>query len=177
MTSNFAAARFFWAGEPASCISFVRRTEQGGYLYRIQFENGEEREEEVGEAEMLRVSLSNAPKCGTTPAPQNSLTEDDAARLEYPMFDGLMAYFPNALAEVSKVSKIGNDQHNPGEPLHWARDKSTDHENKIMRHLVDVGRKDARGVRHSARLAWRALALLQTELEREEGVPRSRASK
>lgn len=107
----------------------------------------------------------------------NSLPEDDAARLDYPMFDGLMAYFPNALAEVSRVSKVGNDQHNPGQPMHWARDKSTDHENKIMRHLVDVGRKDARGVRHAARLAWRALALLQEELEREEGAPRSRASR
>ena len=111
------------------------------------------------------------------PEPLNSLPEDDAARLEYPMFDGLLAYFPNALAEVTKVSKIGNDQHNPGQPMHWARGKSTDHENKIMRHLVDVGRKDHRGVRHAARLAWRALALLQEELEREEGVPLSRASK
>jgi hypothetical protein len=93
------------------------------------------------------------------------------------MFDGLMAYFPNALAEVARVSKIGNDQHNPGQPMHWARGKSTDHANKIARHLIDVGRKDARGVRHAARLAWRALALLQEEIEREEGAPLSRGSK
>lgn len=106
----------------------------------------------------------------------NALPEDDEARRNYPMFDGLLAYFPNALAAVAEVSKIGNEQHNPGEPMHWARGKSTDHENKIVRHLVDVGRKDARGVRHSARLAWRALALLQEELEREEGAPLSRAS-
>jgi hypothetical protein len=92
------------------------------------------------------------------------------------MFDGLFAYFPNALAEVARVSKIGNDQHNPGEPMHWARGKSTDHGNKIARHLVDIGKKDARGVRHSARLAWRALALLQEELERD-GAPMSRGSK
>jgi hypothetical protein len=93
------------------------------------------------------------------------------------MFDGLIAYFPNALAEVAQVSKIGNDQHNPGQPMHWARGKSTDHGNKIARHLVDIGKKDARGVRHSARLAWRALANLQEELEREEGYPLSRGSK
>lgn len=111
------------------------------------------------------------------PAPPTMLPEDDAKRLEYPMFDGLMAYFPNALAEVSRVSKIGNDQHNPGEPLHWARDKSTDHENKIMRHLADVGTRDRRGVRHAARLAWRSLALLQEEIERDEGLPPSRASR
>lgn len=105
-----------------------------------------------------------------------SLPEDDTTRLSYPMFDGLLAYFPNALAEVSRVSKVGNDQHNPGEKMHWNRSKSKDHANKIARHLIDVGKKDARGVRHSARLAWRALALLQEELEREEGVPMSRAS-
>lgn len=107
----------------------------------------------------------------------NSLPEDDAARNEYPMFDGLVRYFPAALAEVSRVSKIGNDQHNPGEPLGWSRGKSTDHGNKIMRHLVDVGGIDARGIRHSARLAWRALALLQEEMEREEGFPMSPGSR
>ena len=105
-----------------------------------------------------------------------SLPDDDAKRGEYPMADGLLDYFPNALAEVSKVSKIGNDQHNPGQPLNWARDKSTDHANKIMRHLVDRGRFDGRGVRHTARLAWRALAMLQTEIEQEEGFPQSRRS-
>lgn len=109
-------------------------------------------------------------------SPGLSLPDDDAVRGDFPMFDGLLAYFPNALAEVSKVSKIGNDQHNPGQPMHWARNKSTDHGNKIMRHLVDVGKFDGRGVRHSARLAWRALALLQEELEREENLPPSRAS-
>lgn len=105
------------------------------------------------------------------------LPDDDKERLEYPMFDGLLAYFPAALAEVARVSKIGNDQHNPGQPLHWARSKSTDHENKILRHLVDSGKKDSKGVRHSARLAWRALALLQVELEREEGAPLPRNAK
>lgn len=106
-----------------------------------------------------------------------SLPDEDAARREFPMFDGLMAYFPNALAYVAMVSKIGNEQHNAGQPLHWARGKSTDHENKIMRHLADVGRKDGRGVRHSGSLAWRALANLQEELEREEGAPMSRGSR
>ncbi len=110
------------------------------------------------------------------PVSDLSLPDDDAVRGEFPMFDGLLAYFPNALAEVSRVSKIGNDQHNPGQPMHWDRSKSTDHENKILRHLVDVGKFDGRGVRHSARLAWRALALLQEELEREEKLPPSRAS-
>lgn len=92
-------------------------------------------------------------------------------RNEFPMFDGLLAYFPAALAAVSRVSKIGNDQHNPGEPMHWARGKSADHENKIVRHLLESGTLDTDGTRHSAKVAWRALALLQEELEREEGAP------
>jgi hypothetical protein len=87
------------------------------------------------------------------------------------MADGLLYYFPAALAEVARVSKIGNDQHNPGEPMHHARGKSTDHANKIMRHLVEAGTVDTDGTRHTAKLAWRALALLQEELEREEGAP------
>lgn len=107
----------------------------------------------------------------------NSLPDDAELRNSYLMFDGLLAYFPNALAEVSRVSKVGNDQHNPGQPLHWARGKSTDHGNKIMRHLVDAGGKDGDGIRHTARLAWRALAMLQEELERDEGYPVSRGSK
>lgn len=93
------------------------------------------------------------------------------------MADGLLDYFPNALAAVAEVSRIGNDQHNPGQPMHWARGKSTDHANKILRHLVDRGKKDGKGVRHSAYVAWRALAQLQEEIEQQEGVPMSRGSK
>lgn len=99
----------------------------------------------------------------------NSLPEDDKTRSQFPMADGLLDYFPNALAEVAKHSKLAGDKHHPDEPLHWDRTKSTDHRNKIMRHLVDSGKKDESGNRHSAGLAWRALALLQEELEAEFG--------
>jgi hypothetical protein len=92
-------------------------------------------------------------------------TDNPQERNEFPMADGLLYYFPAALAAVARVSKIGNDQHNPGQPLHWARGKSMDHANKIMRHLVDAGHVDSDGTLHSAKLAWRALALLQQELE------------
>ena len=36
-----------------------------------------------------------------------------------------------------------------------------------MRHFVDRGTLDSDGVRHSAKVAWRALALLQKEIEKE----------
>lgn len=101
----------------------------------------------------------------------SALPSGAAERNEYPLADGLLFYFPAALAAVARVSKIGNDQHNPGQPMHWARGKSMDHENKILRHLMDAGTMDTDGTRHSAKVAWRALALLQEELEREEGAP------
>ena len=106
-----------------------------------------------------------------------SLTSDTQGRTELPMADGLLDYFPNALAEVSRLSHVATQQHHPDEPMHWARGKSTDHRNKIMRHLVDTGKRDDKGMRHSAMVAWRALALLQEELEQDEGVPVSRASR
>lgn len=100
-----------------------------------------------------------------------SLPQDAAARKAAPMAEGLLWYFPNALAAVAAVSKAGNDQHNPGEPMHHARGKSMDHADCIIRHLVDAGTIDTDGQRHTAKVAWRALALLQEEIEREEGCP------
>lgn len=89
------------------------------------------------------------------------------SRDDYPLFTGLLAYFPYALSEVARCSKVGNDQHNPGEPLHWARHKSTAHADKIMRHLRDslFEPLDDDGVLHVVKVAWRALALAEEALE------------
>lgn len=106
-----------------------------------------------------------------------SLPDDATKRLEYPMAEGLLDYFPNALAEVARLSHVATAQHHPEKGMHWDRDKSTDHANKIMRHLVDRGKLDDKGMRHSAMVAWRALAMLQEELEEAEGFPLSRASR
>lgn len=94
-----------------------------------------------------------------------TLPTDAAARKNAPMARGLLDYFPLACAAVAELSRIGNEQHNPGQPMHWNRTKSTDHADCIVRHLVDRGTIDTDGVRHAAKVAWRALALLQTELE------------
>jgi hypothetical protein len=104
------------------------------------------------------------------------LPTDAKARKDTPITSGVLDYFPAALAEVARVSKAGNDQHNPGEPLHWARGKSMDAADCITRHLMERGSVDSDGQRHSAKLAWRALALLQQELE-DAGAPISRGSK
>lgn len=109
----------------------------------------------------------DAPRYDEIPAPTASamvLPEDPAARKDVPMARGVLDYFPNALAAVAAVSKKGNDQHNPGQEMHWAREKSTDHADCILRHLVDRGTVDTDGAAHSAKVAWRALALLESEL-------------
>ena len=118
-----------------------------------------------------------------TPEPKTEAPEtkslfpaDAKARKEIPLASGVLDYFTSALIEVAKVSFEGNKQHNPGQPLHWARGKSTDQADTILRHFVERGTVDSDGIRHSAKLAWRALALLQLELE-AEGAPLARGAK
>jgi len=93
------------------------------------------------------------------------IEQDATKRKDLPICTGVIDYFPAALAALATHSKQGNDKHNPGEPMHWARDKSTDHADCLMRHVIERGGFDEDGNRHSVALAWRALALLQTELE------------
>lgn len=106
-----------------------------------------------------------------------TLPSDPKARKNLPVATGPLDYFPDALLAVAEVCKAGNDQHNPGQPLHWARGKSMDHADALVRHLMDRGALDTDGLRHSAKTAWRALALLQEELEKGEGRPMSRGSR
>lgn len=102
-------------------------------------------------------------------APKRYLPADSAARKRMPLARGLLDYFPDACAAVAEVSFQGNEKHNPGQPLHHARGKSNDHADCIMRHLTERGGFDG-DTRHSAALAWRAMALLQEELEAEFGL-------
>lgn len=92
-------------------------------------------------------------------------------RKETPIYSGVISYFPLAIAEVSRVSFVGNEQHNKGQPLHWDRSKSKDELDALMRHLTDHARGevyDTDGVRHLSKCAWRALAILEKELENEK---------
>lgn len=97
----------------------------------------------------------------------SSLPTDPKLRKALPIFTGVLGYFPLALLEVARVSKIGNDQHNPGQPLHWAREKSTDQLDSSLRHVMDhlANPVDTDGGYHLAKAAWRLLAELQLHLE------------
>lgn len=96
-----------------------------------------------------------------------SLPTNPQERKDVPIFSGVLKYFPNALAAVAACSKVGNDQHNPGKPLHWDRSKSGDELDALQRHLMEAGTVDTDGIRHSAKVAWRAMANLEKEIERE----------
>lgn len=88
-------------------------------------------------------------------------------RKQRPIFSGVLNYFPDAIMEVANCSWVGNEQHNPGTPLHWDRTKSQDEKDALVRHLLESGTLDSDGVRHSSKVAWRALAMLQKEIESE----------
>lgn len=115
-----------------------------------------------------------------------TLPTDSEERKEIPLYRGLFAYFPAALARIARHSKESNDKHNPGEPMHHARGKSTDHEDCILRHTMDLGDLLAAYERdHSLEVptvvdailyeatarAWRSLAALQELCERFAGAP------
>ena len=93
------------------------------------------------------------------------LPEDATARKGLPVATGCIDYFPDALIAVAELSRKGNDQHNPGKPLYWDRSKSQDEADALMRHFLERGTLDTDGIRHSAKVAWRALAMLQKEIE------------
>ena len=88
-------------------------------------------------------------------------------RKQLPIGTACLDYFPLALAEVAKVSLAGQKQHGT---TGWDRSKSTDHADSLIRHFLERGSLDSGdGLRHSAKLAWRALALLQVECEASSG--------
>lgn len=104
---------------------------------------------------------------GGAPTRATTLPDDPKLRKQHPIATGLLDYFPDAMVAVSNVSWKGNEQHNPGLPLHWARGKSADEADTMIRHFLQRGNLDVDGTRHSAKMVWRALAILQKEIEGE----------
>lgn len=117
-----------------------------------------------------------------------TLPQDSQLRKEYPLFRGLLRYFPAALAGVARHSKVGNDKHNPGEEMHHARGKSNDHADCILRHTMDLSDLEAAIERFDGHpddapgavqallteadaLVWRASAWSQQLYEKYGGAP------
>lgn len=148
------------------------RNEYGKLLGHINTETGSIRH--IDEIVYGTVELPDGP--------QMTLPTDSAARKEYPLFDGVLRYFPAALAGVAHTSFKGNEKHNQGQKMHHARGKSMDHGNCILRHLIDLQDLIALDDRdqtvnanqileEASNMAWRALALSQEIHERFGGAP------
>ena len=101
---------------------------------------------------------------------ENEFISHAQERKDTPVFSGVLKYFPDAIMEIARVSLQGNKQHHPDKPLHWDRNKSNDDYDALARHLIDAGTIDSDGIRHTAKVAWRALACLQKELENESNI-------
>lgn len=105
------------------------------------------------------------------------LPTDYDERKKWQLWTFLTQYFPDAFLAVVDVAIKGNDQHNPGEPLHWAREKSKDQLNTAVRHLWDhtAGKSlDTDGSYHLAKAIWRLSAELQLVIEaRDAPVPKA----
>jgi len=100
------------------------------------------------------------------PVAQKEAISKAQHRKNRPVFSGVLNYFPNAIKEVANCSRIGNEQHHAGEPLHWDKSKSKDEADALVRHLIDHHQDpmDDDGVMHLAKVCWRALALLERTL-------------
>lgn len=94
-----------------------------------------------------------------------ALPSDAAERKTYPISTGFLDYFPDAIAEVAKVSYTGNIQHNPGQSLRWDKSKSQDEADCAIRHHMQRFDMDTDGTYHAAKACWRQLAFLQKLIE------------
>jgi len=99
-----------------------------------------------------------------------SLPTDADERKAIPIYTGFICYFPDAIAEVAKLSKRGGDQHNPGERLYWDRSKSGDECDALARHLVGTATAESldEELADATAVAWRSMANLQKLCERRE---------
>lgn len=99
------------------------------------------------------------------------LPDDAKARKNIPLFTGTVGYFPDAFVLMAQVSKDGNDQHNPGKPLHWDRTKSLDHMDSAFRHMHDsLHLTDYDRLYVLAQAMWRLGAEIQTGWDELNGL-------
>lgn len=106
----------------------------------------------------------------------NILVSDSEYRKMLPVGTVITEYWPDALKGAAAVAWVGNEKHNPGEHLHWSRDKSADHVDCLLRHTIDAKKDDGwvtetlpdgrvYQVRHASAALWRAACLAQLDAE------------
>jgi hypothetical protein len=154
-----------WKDAEASTSENLPKTSGCNINGRFNIGDFEDAREKTRKADAGIIGIGGAPMRATT------LPDEAKARKEYPVASGFLDYFPDAVVAVSNVSYRGGQQHHPDKPLHWDRAKSKDESDTMMRHFLQRGTLDTDGVRHTAKAAWRLLAILQKEIEEENQKP------
>ena len=149
----------------------MKQTDTGGIKFTGNyFDEAIEHIEETSDEGIELRSNQGDIEFTDTPIEFTSRLQEEAVkkrRKQTPIYSGVLNYFPDAIREVAQCSFVGNEQHNPNTPLHWDRSKSGDELDALTRHLLEAGTIDSDGIRHSAKVAWRALANLQKEIEND----------
>ena len=94
-----------------------------------------------------------------------SLPTDSKARKNIPVYRGFIKCFPDAIAAVAQLTGVATKQHHPDGGVYWDKTKSTDELDALLRHMLDDVMeplsRDAEGVLHAVKIAWRGMANLQ----------------
>jgi hypothetical protein len=124
---------------------------------------------------------STSEKKNDTPTGVNSTDSDTESNNFRPVFsnddrpvdmDTVIFYWPNALKALAGLNRQGNIQHyGNADRIRWKWKVSPNHIGKLLNHLMDAGTIDSDGIRHSTKVAWRALANLENELIKAGAVP------
>ena len=121
------------------------------------------------------TNVTDSPIMQTQPVDKKPVLDYDGMteakkRKMTPMYSGMLAYFPDALALVARNSMVGHYQHNdPEDEMYWDRTKSADELDAIIRHIADHSKnpRDEDGTLHMSKVCWRALAFVQKFIEEE----------
>ena len=90
---------------------------------------------------------------------RSTITTDPTERKAIPIHTTLFKYWPDAVAALAECCVVGGAQHGQEvSELHWDRSRSGNELDAMMRHVID---KDWEQV------AWRAMANLEKQLEKE----------
>ena len=154
----------------STVIRFAREVSGvgGGYVWPTNYNQG------LDHSWYFKLSwLEKAEEPTVDPKPVLDYDAMDEAkkRKMTPMYSGLLAYFPDALALVAQNSMVGHYQHNdPKDPMYWDRTKSADEMDAMIRHMADHSKnpRDKDGTLHMSKVAWRALAFVQKFIEEEQ---------
>lgn len=114
------------------------------------------------------------------------LPEDDKLRKNVPIFKMIVGYFPKSMREITKVCVANNVRYSPDRApadINWARGKSPDQLGSAFRHMLDyevdglifeavdalvTEKTGIDKVYTLAEGAWRLLAALELEIEKQE---------